>query len=81
MSDTAPKRCRAITIMFAPARLLGSQIAYLGREKRRGDVPRYSKRVCSSQTMPLLTLAEVYEYPSALPVWRPKTPWRLGPTL
>ena len=26
---------------------------------------RYSKRVVSSQVMPLLTLADVYEYPSA----------------
>lgn len=40
-----------------------------------------SKRVWPSQTTPLLTLAAVYEKPSAWPDLRPKRPWRLGPTL
>ena len=34
---------------------------------------RYSNRVVSSQVIPLLTLAAVYEKPSLWPVLRPKT--------
>lgn len=34
---------------------------------------RYSKRVFSSQTTPLLTLAAVYENPSTVPLLRPNS--------
>jgi hypothetical protein len=36
-------------------------------------VPRYSNRVSSLQVIPLETFAEVYEKPSAWPVFLPKT--------
>lgn len=73
--------CHNDNVRLGRISAVATRVLHGGCRQQREDVPRYSKRVFSSQVMPLLTLAAVYEYPSALPVWRPKTPWRLGPTL
>ena len=52
---------------------LGRAVSDVARARTFLGFSRYSKRVCSSQVMPLFTFAAVYEKPSAWPVLRPKT--------
>ncbi|VEN51630.1 unnamed protein product, partial [Callosobruchus maculatus] len=42
---------------------------------------RYSNSVSSFHVIPLPMLASVYENPGDCPVFLPKSPFRLGPTL